>query len=81
MNQPEKQSYKSALRPFTPRVIEIAYASPPKQEIVFLSGDECGSNYPFDPRNLSLLDDPITLRQFDEEIIFTFAGEALTVIT
>lgn len=48
-----------AFRPFQPRVVEIPYESVPYAEIAFCGDSEfdCGSIYPNDRRNLSLICD------------------------
>lgn len=48
-----------AFRPFTPRVLEVYYRAFPAGPFVFLPdgsevGAECGPDYPYDPRDLSL---------------------------
>lgn len=54
----------SAFRPFTPRIIRTGYIAPAAGPKVFLtapdagsgeSGPYCGPDYPYDPRNLALV--------------------------
>lgn len=46
-----------AYRPYYPRVVEILHESVPFAPITFCADSEfdCGSNYPNDRRNLSLI--------------------------
>jgi len=50
--------------PFTPKCVEVPYASPPAGPKVYITGPDissgpndvpCGTSYPYDPRNFSLL--------------------------
>lgn len=70
-----------ALRPFTPRAIELDYISPPYHEVVFLGistsvVSPCDTTYPYDARNLSILDFVEDyLQDFDNEFIVDFNGD------
>ena len=68
----------AAFRPFTQRIAEIEYISVPEHPIVFVDVGEnsdlgiCEPMYPFDPRNLSILDGAI------ESVLTNLAGDILT---
>lgn len=54
--QPNSGSNLKAFQPFTQRVVDLDYIAPVAGPVVFLSSgsDDCGSAFPYDPRNLSL---------------------------
>lgn len=54
--QPTSGSNGKAFQPFTQRVVDLDYVAPAAGPVVFLSSgsDDCGSAWPYDPRNLSL---------------------------
>lgn len=77
----EQESKGFALRPFTPRAVEVEYVSPPWHEVVFLGistsvVSPCDTTYPYDARNLSILDFVEDyLQDFDNEFIVDFNGD------
>jgi len=76
----------AALRPFTPRIAEIDYVSVPFHPIVFVDQTDtsecaiCESLYPFDPRNLSILDSAFerVLTNLEGVTLTDLAGTTLT---
>ena len=76
----------AAFRPFTQRIADIEYVSIPQQPVVFVDAGEnsdlaiCEPMYPFDSRNLSILDGALesVLTNLAGDILTNLAGENLT---
>ena len=76
----------AAFRPFTPRIAQFDYVSVPEMPIVFIDAGQnselanCDPLYPFDERNLSILDGAFqnVLTDLAGNVLTDLAGETLT---